>query len=156
MSVCGALYHRERTGKGQKIETSLLASALALQTHRFINVAAVDEERRGDFFEQLERLRREGAGYRKIDDVYRDKLGPVRVGNIYYRTYQASDGLLAVGCLSDPLRKKLLRVLGLEDIRFEEGYDPATEASRAFGEVLGLQGRGDAQAAHRGRVGERV
>ena len=136
MSVCGALYHRERTGKGQKIETSLLASALALQTHRFINVAAVDEERRGDFFEQLERLRREGAGYRKIDDVYRDKLGPVRVGNIYYRTYQASDGLLAVGCLSDSLRKKLLRVLGLEDIRFEEGYDPATEASRAFGEAL--------------------
>ena len=135
-SVCGALYHRERTGKGQKIETSLLASALALQTHRFINVAAVDEERRGDFFEQLERLRREGAGYRKIDDVYRDKLGPVRVGNIYYRTYQASDGLLAVGCLSDSLRKKLLRVLGLEDIRFEEGYDPATEASRAFGEAL--------------------
>ena len=64
------------------------------------------------------------------------RLGPVRVGNIYYRTYQASDGLLAVGCLSDSLRKKLLRVLGLEDIRFEEGYDPATEASRGFGEAL--------------------
>jgi crotonobetainyl-CoA:carnitine CoA-transferase CaiB-like acyl-CoA transferase len=139
LSVCSALYHRERTGRGQKIETSLMASALALQTSRFINIAAVDDERRTDFLTELERLRREGADYREIDDVYRSKLGPVRIGNIYYRTYQAADGALAVGCLSDSLRKKLLGVLELEDIRFDEGYDPTTEESLAFGGALVLK-----------------
>ena len=136
LSVCGALYHRERTGTGQKIETSLMASALALQTSRFINIPAVDDERRTDFLEELGRLRGEGADYRRIDDMYQSKLGPTRVGNIYYRTYRAADGALAVGCLSDRLRKKLLGVLGLEDIRFEERYDPTTEESRTFGDAL--------------------
>jgi formyl-CoA transferase len=34
--VCGALYSRERTGKGQKIETTLLGMALALLGMRFV------------------------------------------------------------------------------------------------------------------------
>ena len=31
IGVCAALYHRERTGEGQRIQTSLLASALTLE-----------------------------------------------------------------------------------------------------------------------------
>jgi formyl-CoA transferase len=38
--------------------------------------------------------------------------------------------------LSDPLRKKLLDVLGLKDIRFEPGYDPESEEARVFGRRL--------------------
>lgn len=46
-SVAAALYHRERTGKGQKIETSLLQTSLAMQTHQY--VAALDREEEPPF-----------------------------------------------------------------------------------------------------------
>ena len=35
-AVCAALYHRERSGEGQSVSISLLASALAMQSGRFI------------------------------------------------------------------------------------------------------------------------
>ena len=134
--VSAALYNRERTGRGQKIETTLLATALALQTSRFLQVAAVDDDPRADFLKTLARLKASGADFNEILEQYQQRLGPLRVGNIYYRTYQARDGVLAIGCLSNPLRKRLLTVLDLEDIRFRPDYDPESDEARAFGETL--------------------
>lgn len=34
--ICAALYHRERTGEGQHVETSLLEAALSVQSHMFV------------------------------------------------------------------------------------------------------------------------
>ena len=135
MGVCAALYNRERTGKGQKIEATLLATALSLQTARFTQVAAVDDEQRAEFLETLERHRQLGVGHEATLERYR-QMSTRWVGNIYYRTYQARDGVIAVGCLSDPLRKRLLGILGLEDIRFQPDYDPQSEEARAFGDGL--------------------
>ena len=140
--VCATLYSRERTGRGQKIEATLLATALGFQTSRFTHVATVDDERRAEFLKGLAALRKRGAEYDEILEHYRELDAGRRVGNIYYRTYQASDGALAVGCLSDPLRKRLLGVLGLEDIRFEPGYDAASEEARVFGEALMAKAKG--------------
>ena len=141
-AVCGALYSREKTGKGQKIETTLLGTALAVQTSKFMQVAAIDDEPRRDFLKDLEEQRNAGVGYEKIHEDYTGKNSPLRalrVGNIYYRTYQAKNGVLAVGCLSDPLRKKLCDVLDLEDIRFEPDYDPSTDRAKEFGDELILK-----------------
>ncbi len=141
-AVCGALYSREKTGKGQKIETTLLATALAVQTSKFMQVAAIDDEPRENFLSHLDEQRTAGVGYDKIHEDYGGQMGPLRalrLGNIYYRTYQAKDGVLAVGCLSDPLRKKLCDVLELEDIRFEPDYDPYTERAKEFGDELILK-----------------
>ena len=55
---------------------------------------------------------------------------------MYYRSYQAKDGIVTVGCLSDRLRKRMADVLGLHDIRFEPDYDPTSEESIAFAEEL--------------------
>ena len=38
--ICAALYSRDRTGTGQRIEATLLGSAMALQTMRLTQVAA--------------------------------------------------------------------------------------------------------------------
>ena len=130
-AICAALYHRERTGVGQQVETSLLGTALGVQTSRFLQVGVVDDERLADFRGSIAELRERGATYDELQEQYRTKLSLIRVNNTYYRAYQARDGVLAVGCLSDTLRRKLLKVLGLEDIRFELGYDPLSEEAEA-------------------------
>ena len=47
-----------------------------------------------------------------------------------------SSASIGVGCLSDPLRKRLLETLDLSDIIFEPGYDPSTPQAQAFGRDL--------------------
>lgn len=136
--ICAALYARERTGKGQKIETTLLASALAVQTSRFTWIELIDAEPYRQFMADLARMRAEGRPFEEIYARYLE-FRPRPPGNIYYRTYQTKDGVIAVGCLSDPLRKRLLEVLGLHDIRFDPDYDPQSPRAIEFGQELTRQ-----------------
>ena len=46
------------------------------------------------------------------------------------------DGVLAVGCLNDPLCRKLLDVLDLHDLRYEPGYEAGSPEARTFGNEL--------------------
>lgn len=148
-AICAALYHRERTGRGQMVETTLLGSALGVQTGRFINVDVVDHAPRQEFFASLEQMRDDGASFDEIYGQYRAKLSP-RIGNVYYRTYQARDGILAVAALSDRLRKRVADMLGLRDIRFDPGYDPTSAESVRFAEKLAIE----AEAAFRTKTVE--
>ena len=137
-AICAALYHRERTGMGQKMETTLLGSALGVQTGRFIKVDAVDDAPRKEFFASLQHMRDHGAPFDEIYGQYREKLSP-RIGNVYYRTYQARDGVLAIAALSDRLRKRVADLLGLDDIRFKPGYDPTSREAIRFAAKLALE-----------------
>ncbi|MEE8443516.1 MAG: CoA transferase, partial [Dehalococcoidia bacterium] len=134
--VCGALFARERTGKGQKIEAALLATALAVQSMRFLRIKGIDEEAQIEFLEDLANLRSAGCLYPEVQAHY-EALRPRPPGfAAYYRTYQTKDSVIAVGCLSDSLRKKMADALELRDIRFEPGYDPFSDEAREFAEVL--------------------
>ena len=133
--VCAALFHRERTGLGQKVETTLLGIALAMLGMRFVEVESLDKEHNAATLESLTALRDAGVPYRELLQVY-EADHPVSPGNIYYRSYQTADGVVSLGCLSDPLRKRLLDVLGLADIRFDPDYNPRSQEAVAFGEEL--------------------
>lgn len=113
--VCAALYARERTGEGQFISTTLMGSALGLQNTRVMSIEAVDTDVREEALRKVNELRAAGSEYREQLAV----MAAVRpaVGNIYYRCYRTRDGFIAVGCLSTPLRKKLLAVTGMHDWR---------------------------------------
>lgn len=136
--VCAALFARERSGQGQKIETTLLGTALALMGMRFVQVEPLDGARRADTLESLDAMRGAGMSFQDLLEVYQSQH-PQPPGNIYYRTYSTADGAIAVGCLSDPLRRRLLETLELEDIRFDPDYDPFAPASEAFGRKLTQQ-----------------
>ena len=133
--VCAALYHRERTGLGQKVETTLLGLAIAMLGMRFVEIESLDRENNAATLESLAALREAGVPYPELLKIY-EADHPVTPGNIYYRSYQTADGVVSLGCLSDPLRRRLLDVLGLTDIRFDPDYSPRSEAAMAFGEKL--------------------
>ena len=135
-TVCAAPYARERTGVGQKIETSLLASALNLMGARFLHVENLDKETREKTINDLDKMRHDGATY---DDMVAVSPGSRRRehhGNLYYRIYYTSDSPISVGCLSDPLRRRLLEVLELTDDSLEPGWNSMLPESRAYSLAL--------------------
>jgi formyl-CoA transferase len=135
--ICAALYARERMGKGQRIDTTLMASALAIQGTRFMSIEAVDAEQREAALAKINDLRTHGGTYRDQLDV----ILAVRpaIGNIYYRCYKTADGFIAVGCLSTPLRIKLLGAIGMTDWRIgkrPDEIDPADPNVQEYGKHL--------------------
>jgi len=135
-SVCAALYARERTGVGQKIETSLLASALSLMGARFLHVESLDGEIREKTLNDLEDKRATGATYEEMVAVSPGSRRREHHGNLYYRVYLTKDAPIGVGCLSDPLRRRLLDTLGLTDDALEPGWDNTKPESQAYSRAL--------------------
>ncbi|MQF83028.1 CoA transferase [SAR202 cluster bacterium AD-802-E10_MRT_200m] len=137
--VSSALYSRERNGQGQKIEATLLATALGIQTGRFLQIDSIEKESRDEFLTSLQAFRDQGLPYSNIQELYDENLRIRPPGNIYYRAFQTKDNVIVVGCLSETLRKKMAAALNLHDIRFDSGYDPSSEEAQSFGETLTKQ-----------------
>ncbi len=136
-AISAALFARERTGKGQKVEATLLATALALQTSRFTNIHAYDAQWMPEYLANLKAARDRSAEWDELANIQLNARPMATVGNIYYRTYKTKDGYIAVGNLSNALRKKMAGALGLHDPRFEDlAWDPTTPAAQAAGMKL--------------------
>ena len=113
--ISAALYARERTGRGQCINTTLMGSALTIQGTRLMSIEAVDTEMRETALAKINEMRGGSGTYKQQLEV----IAGVRptIGNVYYRCFKTSDGFIAIGCLSTPLRRKLLNATGLQDFR---------------------------------------
>jgi formyl-CoA transferase len=113
--VCAALFARERTGKGQMVETSLLVNALVLQGSMFMSNPAADAEVRGQFLGELAASRESGEPFPEFVER-RKRVAPVVSGaGVYYRGYLTKDGALAIGCLSPSVRQRMREAVGFED-----------------------------------------
>jgi len=134
--VCAALYARERTGRGQKVETSLLAASVSLLGARFLQVESLDKEAHEKSLEEIAAGRAAAVPYPELVARSRASRRLLYHGNIYYRVYMTRDSPIGVGALSDPLRHRLLDLLGQNDISLEPGYDPTTPEAQAFGKSL--------------------
>ena len=129
--ITAALLARERTGKGQKVEAALLATALAVQTSSFTSIDALDAAWLPRFLQDLQAARERGASFEEIAQMRLGAMPVQAVGNIYYRTYKTKDSYLAVGCLSLSLRRKMATALGIDDPRVENpGLDITDPAIR--------------------------
>ena len=135
-AVSAALFHRERTGRGQLVETSLLANALMVQYGSFMSLPAADEMLRGALLNRLEAARESGQSYRDFVEERRALMRQRGFGSIYYRCFNTQDGAIAVGCLSVQLREKMRQAIDVTDIRDEPDYDPLAHESQAFAAEL--------------------
>jgi CoA:oxalate CoA-transferase len=112
--VASALYRRERTGRGGRVDTSLLMAALALQNNLMVRVEALDGPRHAAFREWLVEARRGGVAFaEQAERMPRNQV--VASQAIYLRTYATKDAALAVACGSPSLRRKFIAAVGHED-----------------------------------------
>ena len=136
-AVSAALFARERNGRGQRIDTTLLGSALALQNGQFQIVESVDAEWRQRFLDRLGQARAEGQDYEELRRFLLQARPVLILGNIHYRVYKTKDSYIVVGALSVPLRQKLCAAIGLEDKRIDNpDWDPAKPESREYAKKL--------------------
>lgn len=117
-AICAALFHREKTGKGQRIDCTLMGTAMAMQTSQFTWFEMFDDEIIPPMIAGLKQARSEMKTFTEQVGVHK-KFRPAAAGNIYYRVYQTRDGFIAVGALSMALRIKVLAATGLVDPRFQ-------------------------------------
>jgi crotonobetainyl-CoA:carnitine CoA-transferase CaiB-like acyl-CoA transferase len=125
-SINAALYHREKTGEGQRIDGALLRSALAIQDFYVMRQQVTDATLRDPMVAKVYEARSRGATYREVLDIRREYrwagAGPPR---LYYAGYNAADGQIVLGCLTKATRNGARRVLGMEHDRTDEAaFDP--------------------------------
>jgi len=98
-----ALFQRYQTGEGQKVEASLLEAALGLQRQKMLTVEGAVElpVKEGNTIEQMARVSKHSNAFGARE--------------LYYRSYQTSDGFITVGCLNVPQRHIFLNLLEMED-----------------------------------------
>jgi crotonobetainyl-CoA:carnitine CoA-transferase CaiB-like acyl-CoA transferase len=135
LGIVAALYHRTKTGEGQKIETSLFSTGLALQSQNLIHIDRLDERQHTAELELLRTARQQGKKHTAVIDEFAemrlredlpDTTRPVEVPDCahrptdrqvypYYRVYPTGDGYLSIAALNRALREKLCTVLEIDD-----------------------------------------
>lgn len=122
IAICAALYEREKSGRGQKVDTSLFGAGLAVQTGRFFSVEKADRPVREQFLATLRERRAQGP--MSFEEMLALRPGPraaqAGAANIYFRVFETKDAPIAVACLNDRLRRRCAEVIGVKDPRFED------------------------------------
>jgi crotonobetainyl-CoA:carnitine CoA-transferase CaiB-like acyl-CoA transferase len=106
--VMAALFVRERTGIGQKVETSLLQGALAMQAGRFI---WADHEGR---------------------DVKRDLAGGIN------RIFKTKDGYIYISAHTETFWQSLCRTIGIPQVGTDPRYNSMSKRSQHIADLVAI------------------
>ena len=132
MGVSAALYHRERTGEGQQISTSLLRTALSLLSGTVMREPVHDAVLRDPAMERVREVL-DGGGDWKDVIAARGSQQVARAGNrLYYGAYRArGGGAVVLGALTTSNRDAMRKVLGIygQEHSSEPDYDALDPAN---------------------------
>lgn len=99
--IMAALLERERSGRGQRVDCSLLGAAVALNAHTLVRLEDVGEP------------------------------GVVRFAKAFHRPYRTADGWIAVAAYAERLARRFCAVVGLPGLLDDPRYaDRADRAAR--------------------------
>ena len=117
-AVLGALYHRAKTGEGQRVRTSLLGTAYYLALPLVARFDDHDTDTLAEFHEDLALLRSTGAGFDDQRALFEDRVLPAGGAfELWFRHYLTADSMISIGALSPSLIEKFHAVTGLPDPR---------------------------------------
>lgn len=112
-AVLAALRHRDLTGEGQRVDASLLGSAVALGTP-MLSGFEQDAEDMDVLLDDIGLLRESGADFETQRDVYESRLSlGAAFFRLYFRHYLTADGIISVAGMSPALIAKFHHVTGL-------------------------------------------
>jgi formyl-CoA transferase len=114
MGICAALYRRERTGEGDFLQTSLLQTALSIQSAAVSRVPVSDSLLEQPMRNAVEAVRARGGDYADILEARRITRGMLAV-RLWYNGYRVRDGAVILGALTPANRDQMRRALGLTD-----------------------------------------
>jgi formyl-CoA transferase len=111
--ISTALYTRERSGRGQRLDVALLQAALVLQNNHVNHVDVIDGWRH-EFTDYLQQAFANGATWAEVL-AKRDELQPHALARVYYGFLRTADGMMSVAAMARPLRLKMMEALGFDD-----------------------------------------
>lgn len=135
LGIVAALYYRNQSGVGQKIETSLFGTGLAFQSMQMIQVESLDAKQHAEEVRILKTAHHEGKKHTQIIDEFSEMrlradmpgtTRPIEVPDClhrptdrqtypYYRVYETGDGYISIAALNRGLREKVCATLQIVD-----------------------------------------
>ncbi|MCP3909351.1 MAG: CoA transferase [Actinomycetia bacterium] len=112
-AVMAGLRHRDLTGEGQRVDSSLLGTAISLGTP-VLGSFPVDREALDELDADLAALQAAGVDFESRREVYDSRMQPAGGAFLlYFRHYQTADGLISVGGMSQHLWTRFHEATGL-------------------------------------------
>ncbi|MFW9783056.1 MAG: CaiB/BaiF CoA transferase family protein [Candidatus Heimdallarchaeota archaeon] len=132
-SAVSALFARTKTGEGQKIETSLFCTGMALRAAGFAKIESLDKEKHQEELALLNNAFREGKTHTEIIDelaylnLRYEMPKSTRILEVpdcnhrpadryslpYYRIYETANGFMSVAALTTRQREDMCEVIGI-------------------------------------------
>lgn len=107
LGVVAALRHRDQTGEGQRVDTSLLGTAMTLGTPMIAKFDSEDDEVFEELASDMAAVRAAGVDFDTQRELYESRVGPgAGAFRVYFRRYITADGLISVAGLSPGLHAK--------------------------------------------------